>query len=606
MPSCMHILPRLFGLLLLLLPQLLLAQDPNPPKGKEVRVDFADVGENIVLDGRVVKRLIGNVQLRQDSLFMYCDSAIIYNDIDVIAMGNVLIQQSDSLSIFADSLRYQGAERQADLYGNVILLHGNQKLFTETMHYDLNTSVATYEDGALLTNDTTQLTSIRGYYYVNQDELYFKDSVVVVDPQFELRSDTLLYNTRTKFVYFLGPTLITQNDSRIYCEAGYYDTEGQKAEFSQNPQYERDSTRATSRVMRYNGELREVRLIGDAQFDDGARCADADIIRYDELEDVFDLWGNARYEDGDQDVEADSLRYNRRLETYATRGRSRISNPPQIIEAWHIDFNKETGLGIAWNQVVWQDTSEKIAILCDTADYNRNSDFIKAWGNSVERPTLLSEVDADTLFLSADTLYAYRRDSIGSDNARMMLAFNDVRIFKSNLQGRCDSLVYDGGDSTFRFFVNPIMWSDSSQFSADTMHIKLADNKIDRIFLYQQSTIINTNDEAFYNQIQGKYITVFFQESEIRRMFVDGNALSVYYAQNDDKAYTGVNKTLCAEMMMYFEDQELDNIRFYTQPEGEFLPMNQANHEDIKVPGFKWEIDRRPRSLNDLKNPEIQ
>jgi lipopolysaccharide export system protein LptA len=593
---------RILVLLGLLLPTLLNAQRTEPPKGKEVQVIFADVGENIVQDGQVVKRLIGNVQLRQDSVFMYCDSAIIYNDIDVVAMGNVLIQQSDSLSIFADSLRYQGAERLADLYSNVVLLHGNQKLFTETLHYDLNTNVATYETGALLTNDTTQLTSIRGYYYVNLDELYFKDSVVVVDPQFELKSDTLLYNTRTKFVYFLGPTLITQNDSRIYCEDGYYDTEGQKAEFAQNPQYERDSTRANSRVMRYDGALREVRLIGDAQFDDGARCAEADIIRYDEVNDIFDLWGRARYEDNDQEVAGDSLRYNRRLETYATRGRSRVSNPPQILEAELIDFDKSSGLGIAWGQVVWQDTSERISILCDTANYNNKTSFFRAWGNDYERPILLSEVDADTLFLSADTLISYRPDSLENDSVRMMLAFNDVRIFKSNLQGRCDSLVYDGTDSTFRFFVNPVMWSDSSQFSADTMHIKMADNKIDRILLYQQSTIINTNDEIFYNQIQGKYITVFFADSEIRRMFVDGNALSVYYAQNEEKAYSGVNKTLCAEMMMYFEEGELDNIRFYTQPEGEFLPMDKANHEGLKVPGFRWEISRRPRNLDDLKN----
>src|SRR5690606_8800950 len=141
------------------------------------------------------QKLLGNVELRQDSVYMYCDSAIIKNETFVTAGGHVLIQHGDSISVFADSSTYDGLLKIIDLYGDVVLLSGNQKLFTDSLHYDLNTKIATYNGGATLTNDTTQLRSKRGYYYVNEKVIYFRDDVVVVSPDFSLKADTLKFNT---------------------------------------------------------------------------------------------------------------------------------------------------------------------------------------------------------------------------------------------------------------------------------------------------------------------------------------------------------------------------------------------------------------------------
>ena len=160
-------------MLMLFCPFLLQGQDqvePDTSKSKQVIVDYSDLFEYIIEGDSAIQKLLGNVELRQDSVYMYCDSAIIINETDVIAMGEVIIQQGDSISVFADSLSYQGAIKNADLFGNVVLLSGTQQLFTEELNYNLDTKLATYESGALLTNDTTQLTSKRGYYYVAQNE----------------------------------------------------------------------------------------------------------------------------------------------------------------------------------------------------------------------------------------------------------------------------------------------------------------------------------------------------------------------------------------------------------------------------------------------------
>ena len=573
---------------------------PDTSKQKEVLVDHADLFEYIQKEDTVLQKLNGNVELRQDSVYMYCDTAVIQNETQVFAQGDVIIQQGDSLSVFADSATYDGNLKLADLFGDVILVNGDQQLFTDRLTYDLATKVATYDNNATLVLEETQLTSKKGYYYVKEKQIFFKDSVVVVDPQFSLRSDTLGFNTETKVVSFLGPTLISNDSTKVYCEDGYYDTENNLALFSQNAQYVKGEQVAIADSITYDGAKELYSLEGNASFEEGARKASADIIKYDEANDKTILIGNAKYEDEEQDITANEIIYDSKNERYATRGRSRISDPPQILEADQVDFTEEEGLGLARGNVIWRDTSAELTIVCEQADYDRQSDYLKASGGRNDRPLLISMLEEDSLFMTADTLFAIREDSIASDSARQLRAYRDVRIYSADLQAICDSLQYSTTDSTFRLYKDPIVWSDTSQFYADTVYMLLADSKIDRIFLKDNSFIINSPDESFFNQVKGKNITAVFEEEELRRMEVNGNAESVYYAIDEAGGYVGVNKTICSEMTLYFGNNEVEKIKFFNEPKANMLPMGQANHNELKMPGFNWEKTHRPYTIDDL------
>ena len=570
--------------------------EPTP-----VNVDFSDLFEYVQKNGETIQKLIGSVELHQDSVYMFCDSAFIFNELDVIAMSKVIIQQGDSVSVFSDSLSYQGATRIADLFGEVILMSGNQKLFTTQLNYDLNTKIATYDQGALLTNDTTQLISKRGYYYVGLHEIFFKDSVQIIDPNFELRTDTLAFNTESQVATFLAPTLIVQDSSRIYCEGGFYDVRNQVAQFSGNPQYQKGDSRAKAQIIQYDGQKNEVTLQGDALFEEPDRRATADILTYLEDTEEILLIGHARYESKDQVIIADTITYDQKKEVYTTRGRSIISDPPQLIEADQIDFEKEEGLGIAQGNVIWQDTSAGISIFCERARYKEEGSYLLATGGRHDRPLFISRIEEDSLYMTADTLVAQtQQDSLQSDTTRLLTAFHQVRIFKSDLQALCDSVSYSTRDSLFRLYQDPIIWSDTSQFTADTIHVQLAEGGIDRIDLYNQSLIINSPDLKYFNQVKGKYIHAFLTDGEIRSMKVEGNAETLYYALDDEDAYIGVNKTACSEMLFSFADNKLLEIRFYREPSGQLIPMEQADHESLKLKGFRWEFERRPKSIVDL------
>ncbi len=572
-----------------------LGQDTSRQQDDKIIVDHADIGEYIQENDREIQRLLKvdqQVELRQGQTFMYCDTAVLEAN-HVVARGNILIQQGDTLSLYADSLIYQGNTQIADLFGEVVLVNKTQKLFTNLLKYNLNTKVATYRTGALLTNDTTHLTSKVGYYYVNTNEAYFKDSVIVQDPQFILRSDTLKYNTDERIAYFLGPTLIEQEETRIFCTGGFYDTRSKLAEFTGDPQYEKASQRATANVIRYDGNLKEVTLAGDAVFRDSSTLAVADVIRYEEETEVTWLEGNAHFEDDKQVIDSQRIRYDSKNEAFNTSGRARISDPPQILEADNIEYVGQ--LGVATGQVIWQDTAEQITIACERADYNKETDFLLATG---ARPLLTTLIDRDTMRMRSDTLISMQE--MPEDSIRTLIAFRDVRILKSNLQAVCDSLSYSYRDSLFRFYYDPVIWSDTSQFSADTVRMQLANDQIDRIYLYKKSLIVNTTDEVLFNQIKGRDMIAYFDSSELRRMLVEGNAESIYYAQDESNAYIGVNKTVCSKMMLHFGNNKVEDIYFYAQPQGSFLPIGRAKQEELKLEGFRWEVERRPLQLDDL------
>lgn len=580
-------------------------------KNDKVTVDFSDIFEYIIEEDSTYQRLVGSVELRQDSVYMYCDSATIVNNTTVIAQGNVIIQQGDSTNIFADSLYYNSVDRKAQLFGNVSLTDKNQQLFTEVLNYDLNTKVATYFTGATLTNESTQLTSKVGYFYLEQNQAFFKDSVIVVDPQFTVRSDTMQFNTQSKVVNFLGPTLIASDSSRIYCEDGFYDTENNVAEFTENAQFVRGKQEAVAEKITYNGRQKEYILAGNARFNEDDKRASADIIRYEENTDKTFLIGNARYQDEKQNIVSNEIIYTAKTESFVTSGRSRISDPPQIIEADTINYTAETGLGVAIGDVIWRDTTEDLTIKCELANYNKETDYFRATGG---RPMLITVLDGDSLYLASDTLVAYRPepvidslslsniDSISNtppkDSSRILIADNNVKVFKSNLQAICDSLIYNTLDSIFIFHDNPIIWSDTSQFYADTIRMALQNNEINQMFLYSNAFIINSPDELFFNQIKGNNITAFFKSGDIDRMDVQGNAESIYYALDDDDKYLGRNKTESSSMLVYFGNNEVERIKFIREPKANFAPMKQADHS--KLAGFKWEEKGRPRTVVDI------
>lgn len=192
-----------------------------------VHSDSLNVNE-ILMPG--IQFLRGDVILKHDSSYMYCDSAYFnMDDNSFVALSNIRVisptqDMADTVYMFGDSLHYSGADKLAEVRYNVVLQKDSMTLNTENLDYKMDENLGYYFDGGRTLNGRDTLISKRGYYYADLDELYFKDSVVVLNPKYTMYSDTLMHNTKEKISYMLGPTNIISSDSasNIYSEHGWY------------------------------------------------------------------------------------------------------------------------------------------------------------------------------------------------------------------------------------------------------------------------------------------------------------------------------------------------------------------------------------------------
>ncbi len=479
-------------------------------KPTKVKIVHADDLKYDVKIGKNIQRLIGHVVLKQDSTYLYCDSAYVNevtNNFD--GFGNVRIKSSDTLNMYADLLNYKGNTKTAELHHNVRLVDSRATLYTEHLWYNRTTEIAYYTTGGKIVDSSNTLTSVKGYYYTDLKEAYFKDSVVLVNPDYIMETDTMLYNTETEVSRFLGPTFITSDENRIYCENGWYDTKNDISQFNEN----------------------------------------------------------AFFLTEEQKLEGDSLFYDRNL-----------------------DFGK------AFINVVLTDTVQDMMI------HGNYGEFRKADGYSFITDSAMAVMidKSDSLFLHSDTLWIHF-DS--AQNVEYLYAYHQAKFFRKDMQGMCDSLVYDFADSTIFLYNDPVLWSEQNQLTADSIRIALANNEVDSLALINSSFIISMDDTISrntFNQIKGKTMVGRFKDNEMVKVQIYGNAESVFYVREDDGGLMGINKTSSSDMNIYLKDNEVQVITPIKDVDAHMYPEAEFPADERRLKDFIWIEGRRPMKKEDI------
>ena len=184
---------------------------------------------------------------------------------------------------------------------------------------------------------------------------------------------------------------------------------------------------------------------------------------------------------------------------------------------------------------------------------------------------------------------------------RYFMAFHQVRIFNDSMQAVCDSLLYEDKDSTFKLFKNPVLFSHESQISGDTMYLFTKNKKPTRLYVFDKGIIINKTHEDMYNQIGGRTLNGYFVKGTIDYMRVKGQpAESIFYPQDNDSAYTGMNRAKADVIDIFFRNKELYKVKFSNDVDGTMYPMRKIP-EDVKhLKKFIWLEKRRPKNKLEL------
>ncbi len=583
-----------------------------PSYGQE-KQDTSSAGEIIIYnsDNTVMKKesndfikyLKGNVKIYHDSTFFFADTAILYKK-ELKAWGNIVIIQHDTIQIFSDSLYYNGDSLKAELSGKILLKNGDKEVRTQKLFYDIHNKIAHYTTGAELKQESSILKSVEGIYYVNDNKIKFKNYVSIRDSSFNLFSDSLDFDTKNRITYFTGPTFIKLDSSNIYCESGFYDIKNGNALFERNMTYKKNTAEARSKQLFYIDSLSQYILAGNAVYTDEELIAKADTIIHNTKINQSILIGHGRFKNKKQSAEGERIIYNHDDESFVSESRSILRDDAMEIKADYSNYSKKTGKGFARGKVVFIDTSSNIIINSSEMYLERDSNYMLTYGDSTSRLLLMFIDKNDTTYISSDTLLSVdiidEIDSMHNDTISILKAYNNVKIYNKDYQAMADSLVYFPDDSIYILFNNPVLWSDSTQITGDTISIRIKKGGIDNIFARNNAFITNLIQGELYNQIKGIRIISYFENDSLKTMDVNGNAEVVYHMQDEDDALTGTIKTVCSKIHFNFNQNKIKDIKFEGEPRSNFVPVKKEISNPQKLDGFRWFEEKRPKTKDEV------
>ena len=173
------------------------------------------------------------VHLFHEGMNIYSDYALFFKKKNSFtATGNVMVKQGDSITLFSESLDYDGNDRKIIAKGNVNFSNNETNLKTEILYHDRDKKEFFFEEGGIIKDSITTIKSIEGKYFQNESKYKFQKNVLIENPNYTIDSDELDYYTKSEYAFFYGPTKIVGKDYKIYCEKGFYDTVDKKGYFN--------------------------------------------------------------------------------------------------------------------------------------------------------------------------------------------------------------------------------------------------------------------------------------------------------------------------------------------------------------------------------------
>lgn len=521
------------------------------------------------------------------------------NTRDAYFTKDVLVVTAEKSTINSDSLRYNTADNWTRFYGPTHIKNKEDKLYTENGAYNTKSENAYFGKKNLYTNGSRSLKGDSLYYYGKTGygkavkNILFKDTKDQTNIWGQLgeyyRDDERIVVTQKAYVAIGTKDTITVNEKRVpdTLWLGADTLESQRSfvkdlSLLKRPEVKKDSeigVEDEKEKAEKEKEKAEARKLFQQQSE--------------ELK-------NKKVATTATDRKLSRKERREREELEKNGGSTKVEPPPTLPDSVTLAKNK-----LQQDSLLADSLLKTAAVVADsvkkTADKPTKAVVAKAKQNTkpIAATTTVAKNAASTVVktLAKDTVVTNPADTV---RARVIKAFHNVRVYKANMQAKADSLFYTSADSTLRWYNNPILWSNGTQQTGDTIHVFFKNSKIHNFQVLQNGFLVNVEgDSTKFNQVKGKIITGFFVEGELRNMYVDGNAESIYYSKNNKGEYDNVNQTVSSRLRFRFADKELTHIVTVREVEGAVDPLDKLTKEAL-LTGFIWKPELRPTSKADI------
>ncbi len=287
--------------------------------------------------------------------------------------------------------------------------------------------------------------------------------------------------------------------------------------------------------------------------------------------------------------------YDTKIESGYGIKNTRIDYNNRIIEGDSVYFDKATEFASATNNIVVTDTVNNGVIRAHYAEVYKAKDSVFA----TKRAVSISLVEQDSLYMHGDTLLL-----TGKPDHRILRAFRNAKFYKTDLSGKCDSIHFDQSSGITQLIKEPVLWNVDNQMTGDSIYIisDMETEKLDSLKVINNAFIISLDSISMkgYNQAKGKDLFGKFIDNSLKIVDLVKNTEVIYYMYNDDNELIGINKTICSEIRLLLAKNEIEDITFFTNPDGDIFPEKDLPESSRKLKGFIWRGEERIMSKDDI------
>ena len=457
-----------------------------------------------------------------------------------ILVGNVRFRH-DSAYMDCDSAYFYEARNSFEAFGNIKMQQGDTLfIYGDWLYYDGNSQIAMLRENVKMQNRNTILTT-----------------------------DSLNYDRVFNLGYFFDGGTLTDEENILTSDWGEYSPTTKNAVFNYDVKLVNPKFTLTSDTLRYNSQTKIANIVGPSNI-----VSDQNHI-YSELGFYNTTSGEA-----------------------ILLQRSVLTNQQRQLVGDSLFYNRNKGYGEAFRNVVMTDTENKNLLTGEYGFY----DELK--GNALVTDSALAinySQNNDSLYMHGDTLrlitYNMNTDSV----YRKTFVYHKVRIYKSDLQGVCDSLVFNSQDSCMTMYHDPIVWNGKQQLFGEEIRAYMNDSTIDWAHIINQAMSIEQMDSVHYNQVSGKEIKAYFTGGDLRQVDVIGNVRLGYFpVDGKDSTLIGYITAESSLMNVYLLQRKVQKIKMTTQTDGVMYPMLQIPEDKLYLPSFAWFDYIRPLNKDDV------
>ncbi|BCS85644.1 MULTISPECIES: OstA-like protein [Prevotella] len=475
--------------------------------------------------------------------------------------------------VHADILKFDqfGPNPDAQIVkGRVHFIHKGASLWCDSAYFfQESNSVKAFGHVRYVQGRELSLIAKRASYDGMRQLLEARNDVVLHHGNKVLYTDSLDFDRFNNYAYFFEGGRLVDGKDRLSSDWGDYNTQTREAVFWYNVKMHSSNRIITTDELHYDTKKSIAHVVGPSR-----------IIQKGSVINTTDAYFNSKTD---------------KAEMYS---RSTVTDKNKEITGDSLFYSKKTGLARGYGNVIYVDKKNKNQLLGHRLIYNEKTGIGWATGHALAK----EYSQKDTLYMHADSMKIYTFN-INTDSVyRKVHCFKHTKVFRSDVQAICDSLVYNSKDSCMTMYKDPIAWNADRQILGEIIKVYLQDSTVRETHVIGQALSIELMpDKKHYNQLSSKEITTYFVKGNVRRVVASGNVKTVYYPVDDkDSTLQGLVYTETDTMKLYISPERKLQKIWTPKNQSVMYPMTQVPPNKYKLPEFAWFDNLRPTGPADV------